>query len=215
MSIYSRILENLQRLDELDYRGFTTKQRDITQLFPQYNQRVQAVNANGGIKLVMQLPEVWKFKVASGTKQGKSYDVFLRFKNLSQVLKEFIPNKQLWKKDGSGINLNLLAPEVFNKVDMELSCSCPATLYWGQNYIRTQKQAQFGPPENRAPNIKNPKQYGIACKHGGDVLERLPFYTSTFASWLKSFYSKEIDALVKEIKDKQEDIEAKEVEAGA
>ena len=203
MSLYTEILENLKRIDEITYSRVLNKQRSITRLFPTFFQRVKAISANGGIRLVQQLPEVWKFKVVSGTQYGKSYDVYLRFKNVKEVIRKFIGNKKLWKKDGTGINLNLLAPEVFNKVDLEIDCTCPADSYWGSEYIKTQRQAQYGKQELRAPKIRNPKQYGIMCKHSHDVFQRLPFYTSTFASWLKSFYKKDIDEMVKEVLDKQ------------
>jgi hypothetical protein len=215
MSLYSSLLENLQRLNELNYDGFVNKQKSITKLFPKYSGRLKDISANGGVKLVTQLPEVWKFKAASGTKPGKSYDVFLHFKNVKELLTQFVPNKNLWKKDGTGISYNLLAPEILAVVDMAMSCSCPATLYWGQDYIRTQDDAQFGNPETRSPDKRNPGKFGVTCKHGGEVLKRLPMYTSTFASWLKTFYGADILRLVKELQNKEEDIASKEVEGGA
>jgi hypothetical protein len=215
MSLYNSLIDIVkQQLFELKYSEFVQKQKSITKLFPKYPERVQAINANGGIRIIHQFPEVWQFKVASGTKKGVSYTVFLRFKNIKELLAEYVPNKQLWLKSGDGINYNLLAPEIFDKVDIEMGCSCPATLYWGKDFIRTQNKAQWGDGETRPPDIRNPNRYGIACKHGGDVLERLPFYTSTFASFLKSFYSGEVNELLKKVLEREEEVAAHEVEGG-
>lgn len=216
MSLYSSIVDKVrQQIFELDYSGFVQKQKSITKLFPTFYDRVKAINNNGGIGLVNQFPEVWKFKVASGTKQGTSYDVYLRFKNIPQILAKFVTNKKLWKPGKNEINYNLLAPEVFNVVDMEWDCSCPADTFWGPEYLKTQRTAQFGKQEFRAPNVRNPKQFGLICKHQQNVLSRLPFYTSTFASFLKSFYSEEIQKIINNVVNKEEELEAKEVEAGA
>ena len=49
--------------------------------------------------------------------------------------------------------------------DVELLCTCPAFLYWGYKYITSQLDLNVGPPENRAPTIRNPDQRGVVCKH--------------------------------------------------
>ena len=216
MSLFTKLTEAIQvKLNELDYGGFKSKQKSITKLFPKFPERKKAIYANGGIRLSEQFPEVWWFKVASGTKTGVEYDVYLHFKNLPATIKQFVANKDLWTKDQTAVNYNLLAPEVFNVVDFAMDCSCPADLYWGPEYLKTQRQAQFGDQENRPPKVRNPKQYGLVCKHQDDVLERLPFYTGDFAKFLKTFYDKEIQVMVKDILDKEEAINATEVEGGA
>lgn len=68
--------------------------------------------------------------------------------------------------------------------------NCPADLYWGGQYIRTQKSAKYTEPENRAPNVRNPKQYGAMCKHLQLVFDLLPHYGQTMASYLKKHYKK-------------------------
>ena len=206
MSLFTKLTEAVQKqLFELDYNGFKSKQKSVTRLFPKFPERKKAIYANGGIRLSEQFPELWWFKVASGTQAGVEYDVYLHFKNLLDTIKKFVGNKELWTKDGLRINFNALSPQVFNTVDMATSCSCPATKFWGPDYIRTQRQAQFGDQENRPPKVRNPKQYGALCKHGDDVFERLPFYTGDFAKFLKTFYSEEIQKMVDEIRQKEEE----------
>ena len=199
-------------LNELRYSGFKSKERSTTRLWPKFPERVKAVYANGGVRLSEQFPELWWFKVASGTQAGVEYDVYLHFKNILDTIKQFVGNKELWTKDGKKINYNTLSPQVFNTVDMEMDCSDPSDLYWGMKYIKTQKQAQFGDQENRAPRIRNPKQYGIVCKHQKAVLERLPFYTSDFGKFLRTFYDTEIQKMCQEILDREEETLAKEAE---
>lgn len=216
MSLFTKLTETIQvRLNELDYGGFKSKQKSITKLFPKFPERKKAIYNNGGIRLSEQFPELWWFKVHSGTKEGVEYDVYLHFKNLLPTIQQFVGNKELWTKDQTSVNYNLLAPEVFNVVDFAMDCSCPADLYWGPEYQKTQKQAQFGDQENRPPKVRNPKQYGLVCKHQDDVLERLPFYTGDFAKFLKTFYDKDVQKMFQEILDKQEDVNATEVEGGA
>lgn len=222
MSLFNKLTEAIQvELNELTYNGFKTKQKSITKLFPKFPERKKAIYANGGVRLSEQFPELWWFKVASGTKQGTSYDVYLRFKNILPTLQQFVANKQLWVKAGNTVNYNLLAPEVLNVIDFEMDCSCPADLYWGPEYQKTQYKntpggtAQFGDQEDRAPQVRNPRQYGLVCKHQDDVLERLPFYTGDFAKFLKTFYDAQIQKMVQEILNKEEDTNATEVEGGA
>ena len=108
--------------------------------------------------------------------------------------------------------LKFWKPKPNTEVDLAMDCSCPASTFWGPNFIRTQRQAQFGDQENRPPKIRNPKQYGISCKHADDVLERLPFYTGDYAKWLKTFYDREIQEMVRTILDVEEEQLAKEAE---
>jgi len=139
-----------------------------------------------------QMPEYWHFEVASGTKAGIKYDVYVQFLNLEEMIRKYAGDQRLWNAAKDNVDLRLLAAEILNRVDMRTSCSCPATLYWGQDYIRTQRDAQFGKQEERPPNIRNPRQYGAYCKHGQNVFSVLPSYTTTFASFLKKYWLEEI-----------------------
>jgi len=183
-------------LNEITFNDLRVKQRSIGKLFPPFGARVKAVAANGGVSMREQMPTYWHFQVASGTKPGIKYDVYVQFLNIEQMIKKYAGDQRLWNTAGDNVDLRLLAAEILNKVDMKTSCSCPATLYWGQDYIRTQRDAQFGRQEDRPPNVRNPRQYGAYCKHGQLVFNVLPAYTSTFATFLKKFWIKEIDATV-------------------
>ena len=193
MSINS-IVEQI--LDELTYNRLKTKQKSIGKLFPEFGQRVTAVKDNGSIEMKEMMPEFWHFSVASGTKKGVSYDVYVQFNDIPEMIKKYAGDKSLWKKDGSGPSYNLLAAEILNHVDMKLSCSCPADLYWGGAYIKTQRDSQFGRQEHRPPNIRNKRQYGAYCKHTELVMRLLTGWTSTFASFLKKYWSDEVDDTV-------------------
>lgn len=173
------------------------KQGSITSLFPSFNDRVRKVN---DINLSETTPFIWKFTVASASKPGHRYDVYVRWKNVAEVLKEKVLNMKLWKKDDSDIDIRLLAPEVMNDTDVELFCSCPADIYYGGQYIRTQKHAKYTEPETRPPVKKNPKQYGAFCKHTQKVFNQLPFYITRFGSWLKKNYNEDIEELAKQAK---------------
>jgi len=183
-------------IDEITFNDLRVKQRSIGKLFPTFNKRVKAVASKGGVSLQEQMPTYWHFKVASGTKEGVKYDTYIQFVNLEEMIKKYSGDRRLWNKAGDNIDLRLLAAEILNNVDMKTSCSCPATLYWGQDYIRTQRDAQHGKQEERPPKIRNPKQYGAYCKHGQNLFNVLPAYTATFASFLKKFWLDEIESAV-------------------
>jgi len=143
---------------------------------------------------------VWHFKVHSGTKDGLKYDVYMKLKNPEEMIQKYVANKKLWKKDMSGVDHSKMAAEIFNDVDLEMDCSCPADLYWGPEYIKTQRKAQYGDQENRPPKKRNPKQYGINCKHAQSVVTALPFYVVTLAGYLKKYYANEIKKVEDKVK---------------
>jgi hypothetical protein len=201
MSNYTELIENL---NEFKYNQFRRKQKSITSLFPKFYDRVAKVEQAGGMRLVNQFPDLWQFKVHSGTKQGVRYDVYLRFKNLEEILPKYISDQNLWNKEKTDIDYKKVAAEILNNLDLDSDCSCQADSYYGGEYIKTQRQAQYGDQENRPPRIKNPRQYGILCKHGEFVFEALPMYTTTFATFLKRFWKKEIDGIVQEIIGREE-----------
>lgn len=202
------------KLLEYTYNNMARKQLSVNRLFPTFPDRVKAVAAHGGVRLKEMFPETWHFTVASGTQDDVKYDIYVKFKNIYEQLKRFVPDQRLWKKDGSGVDYRKLAAEVFNTVDLETSCSCPASLYWGPDYIRTQRQAQYGEPEDRRPKIRNPREYGSLCKHGDLVWEVLPAYTMTFAKHLKQYYSKTVEQLEKTAIDTTQAVKAAGKELG-
>lgn len=184
MSMFTQLLE-------YTYNNMVRKQQSITSLFPTFYKRVRDVKDAGRVTLVSQYPDVWQFKVPSSGSKG-DYTVYLRFKNIEEMLSQFVPNVKLWNVEKTDVDYNKLGPEVINKVDMEFDCSCPADTYWGAEYIKTQKGAQFGHQEYRPPKVRNPKQYGAVCKHQQALLDKLPSYNFTFNGFLKKFYSKEV-----------------------
>ena len=117
------------------------------------------------------------------------------------MIKKHVADTSLWKTDGSGIDHRKLADAIFRDVDMETSCSCPATLFWGQDFVRTQNKAQYGDQEERSPKIRNPREKGALCKHGDLVFDVLPAYKSTFAKHLMNFFKKSIEAVEQQVRD--------------
>jgi len=201
-------------INEINFNRLKTKQKSIGKLFPEFGQRVKAVASHGGVQMREMMPEHWHFTVTSGTKDGVKYDVYVQFNNIPEMIKKYAGDKSLWVKDGSRPNYNLLAAEILNSVDMKLSCSCPADLYWGGAYIKTQRDAQFGRQEDRPPNIRNPRQYGAYCKHTELLTSVLPNYTSTFASFLKKYWSDEVDDTVELIQQQRAEVGAVADELG-
>jgi len=183
-------------LNEVTFGQIANKQRSVTRLYnpDKFAQRIRDISANGGIRLKEKKPGVWRFSVASGTTPGADYDVYVAFKNIVDVINKAVRDRSIWLEDGSRVNYKLLAAEVLNRVDMEEDCDCMADTFSGSEYIRTQRKAKFGNPENRPPKRNNPKEYGAMCKHGQSVWKVLPAYTSDFAGYLRDFYSKEIKA---------------------
>jgi len=196
---------SLNQLLEYTFADIKKKQLGVTDLFPTFHDRVRQVAAKGGVRLKERLPNIWHFKVASAQSDdketGKKYDVYIQFNNIYPLIKKWAANTDIWKKDGSGVDHRKLADAIFSEVDMETSCSCPATLFWGPDYIRTQRLAQYGDQEERPPRIRNPREKGILCKHGDLVFDVLPAYKSTFAKHLMQFYKKAIETVEKQIRD--------------
>ena len=196
---------SLNQLLEYTFADIKKKQLGVTDLFPTFHDRVRQVAAKGGVLLKERLPNVWHFKVASAQSDdkqtGKKYDVYIQFNNIYPLIKKHVVNTDIWKKDGSGVDHRKLADAVFSEVDMETSCSCPATLFWGPDYIRTQRLAQYGDQEERPPRIRNPREKGILCKHGDLVFDVLPAYKSTFAKHLMQFYKKAIETVEQQVRD--------------
>ena len=64
--------------------------------------------------------------------------------------------------------------------NLQLHCGCPAYLFWGMNYILTQKDSAIF-PEDRFPTIRNPHLKGGLCKHLTRTLKVLPFHLGDIA----------------------------------
>lgn len=122
--MYNSLLEHI--IQELNFNGIMRKSRSITKLFPTFRKRVRDVAKAGGVTLVNTFPEYWQFSVSSSNKENNNvdYDVFIRFKNLEEVLKKYAADRRLWNKAGDFVDYRQLAMEVMNKVDLEQDCSC-------------------------------------------------------------------------------------------
>jgi len=177
------------------------KQASIYKLFPEFDDRVKAVGRAGGISLDREEPGVMYFKSSSVTQDPgqKIYDIVIRFSDIEKQIKRLAPDMRLWKADKSAIDLRKLAAEIFDDSDVKISCSCPSALYHGFDYIQTKRKSKAGDPETRAPRIRNPHEYGVACKHIQAVRDALPWYKSTLASHLKRYYSKSIASAEKKV----------------
>lgn len=195
------IMELMEQIvDEVSYAGLVRKQSDIGRLFPTFKDRVRAVGNHGGVRLVDMKPLVWSFKVTSGTKPGVRYDVHFKFKDIKPIIRQSVEDMKNWKQDRSGVDMRKLAIDVMFDANLQVFCSCPADLYYGGHYIRTHIGAKYTRPENRPPNKRNPKQYGAYCKHVALVMEVLPMYSGTIASWLRRFYSRDIERVENVVK---------------
>lgn len=65
--------------------------------------------------------------------------------------------------------------------DLQISCTCPAFLYFGYKYILTQVDANEADDENRFPKIKNPDLQGVMCKHCYKAISVLPMNWNSIA----------------------------------
>jgi len=189
-------------IDEMSYGEIMRKQKSITYLFPPFKDRVKTVANKGGIRLDRMTPGLWKYRVKSASQEGHWYDVYMHWKNIEQAIRRHASNMRLWKKDKSGIDLRRLAVEVMFDTDIEIFCSCPADLYWGGQYIRTKRDAKYTRPENRPPVVRNPKQYGLMCKHLQLIFDLLPAYATTMAGFLNRTYRREIEDAEEEARKK-------------
>jgi len=192
----------LRKIIEATASDIRRKHRSIKRLFPDFDDKTRGVELKGGLRLDDQDANTWKFRIHSGTKDDVWYDAYLHFKNVRPTLEVLVKDRRLWIADRSRVDFRKLAKEFMNKVDIQLKCSCPADLYWGSQYIRSlgKYDAKFTNPETRPPKVRNPKQYGMVCKHLDRLLKALPFYGSTMAKWIRDFYSKDITKWEREAK---------------
>jgi len=173
---------------ELNYTDIANKQRSIVNLFPPFRGRVDTVKNNGGVRMVGYSKDLWKFTVASGTEQGKSYTIRVFFADVENAIRTGAEQRGNWTKDGQHLNLNKIGHWVIVHAELLLSCTCPASQFWGPNYQRTKDRAELDHDEIRPPKIRNPHEYGINCKHVQVIFDVLPFYNGTMATQLKKYY---------------------------
>jgi hypothetical protein len=193
----------LLHLNEATIGDIKRKQGSITRLFPTFPDRVRNVQKNGGVKTSAYLtamdPDVWRFKIASGTSVGKTYQILVKFLNMKGWIKLAVGDKRYWKPGTTNVDLTKLANLILNKADVKLVCSCPAFQYWGPAYILSlaKYKAKYGDQERRPPRIRNPRQYGAVCKHTHLLLKELPEMTKKFVDFLEGYYLDDIESMKK------------------
>ena len=196
----------LKQLNEISLSGVAKKQKDITKLFPTFHDRVKSVGNMGGVRLSSLKSNVWEFKIHSGTDSSKRYDVQFHIKDIVGLVQKHAANKELWTSDGMHVDLRKVAHAIFFDADVQTQCSCPSFVYHGFSYIssRPKYDLKYGKKENRPPNVRNPHQHGIICKHLTALLKVLPFYLTSIAKWLKKYYAKEIKAIQNQVRKEEE-----------
>jgi len=193
-------------IQEANLSQLKKKQQSITRLFPDFYsnpKKVPGVAAKGGIRLHNMEKDKWEFRIHSATEDDLWYDAVVKWKNVGPDLERLVADRRNWNKKLNKVDLKKLAAKMFSNGDIELSCSCPAQLYWGGDYILSQDKyrAKYGEPENRSPDIRNPKKYGAYCKHLQNLMKVLPFYKGTMANWIKKFYNDVIEKAERKAKE--------------
>lgn len=189
----SNVFEHLYdqfEIDEANTAQIRRKQKSIGKLFPEFSDRVKAVQDKGGLRLKKVDQDSWHWKIHSGTKDDVWYDAVVKWKNVEPLLRKLVADRRLWNKDRTKVNMNKLSREFMKRADIQIQCGCPASKFWGSDYILSKPKydAKYGDKEDRAPKIRNPKQYGALCKHEANLFKALPFYADTVAKWLNDFY---------------------------
>ena len=69
--------------------------------------------------------------------------------------------------------------------DLQISCTCPAYLYFGYKYILTQVDSNEADEEHRFPKIRNPKLQGAMCKHCYVAMKAFPMSWTMIARDIK------------------------------
>ena len=194
------------KLFEVNYRDFVDFHKDVTKKFPLFPARVRAVKARGGATLDRTTTRMWIFKVASGTKPGVRYDVYVEFVGIPSVIRQFVKNKNNWIDEYLGVSMDSLANEVIQKSDLKIMCVCPADKFLGWQYIRTVQNAKHSRPETRPPDRRNPERRGFLCKHASLVLDELPKYRTQMKRFLDEFYIDVISRAEIEVSKKRKEV---------
>lgn len=115
------------------------------------------------------------------TPSGTSPGVFYRQRVLLADLKKLIKKYKNKKKPREIVSLAI-------KGNIKVSCNDPienlepSWLYQGFIYKATAMKYNQGKPENRFPDVRNPKLKGSLCKHLIQVLTVLPFSAAKITS---------------------------------
>jgi hypothetical protein len=188
---------------EYTFSDTLRKQKTISQQFPTFDDRVDAVKAAGGVRLQKIEPDRLTFKVASVSNPGGWYTVKLGFLNPIFTLQDLIErDREVWasEENEDALDYNILAQKFLARVDLLWDCTCPADLYWGYEYIRTDKGAQADHEENRPPKIRNPRQYGFGCKHLDLVWRELAgTYLDDVERFIRKYYARWIDGSIEKM----------------
>lgn len=122
------MIENINAILEYTFDDIKNRNRNVKRLFPAFDARIAAVAGNGGVRLVnYKKPDLWTFKIASGTKDGVEYTNYVHWLDIIGQIRRAIANdtkKLLWTKDGKNINVVKLAIELFRNMDIEIVCQC-------------------------------------------------------------------------------------------
>ena len=111
---------------------------------------------------------------AKNAKAGKptSYETKLQLKDLAKLMLD----KKRGDKDADLVQRAM-------KGDVAVSCECPASIYWGQQYVGTQKGYSID-KNDIAPTVNVPTQ--VVCKHVLTMLSVAPFWWNTIVRDLRS-----------------------------
>lgn len=118
---------------------------------------------------------VMRFKTNSHRLRDVVYTQMVRLVDLDDIIKKN-PNKGM-------VDIARMALQG----NIKVHCSDPSWLYWGFEYIGTQKGYSIN-REIRPPNKRNPGRSGSVCKHLDNVLYILPFQATKLANYLKTKY---------------------------
>jgi len=133
-----------------------------------------------------------KFKIKSSkfgkqdkTKDGKVginqtwYNVFVLFEDFYCIGRD----KEIGFEDAIDYAINYS--------DIHIRCSCPASVYWGYNFISTEMNYLYGiPRENRYPIIRNPNLKGTICKHCDVVIQWILRNKDLLAKMFAEYYNR-------------------------
>ena len=70
--------------------------------------------------------------------------------------------------------------------DVAISCSCPAFLYWGFDYIVSQLGSKVGDTQTIFPKVRNPELSGVLCKHAYRTISAFGSYWAKIAADIDS-----------------------------
>jgi len=105
-----------------------------------------------------------------------SYKVYVQFQNWDDV----ISNPQFNAKQKAQFFIKNLQGQTD---DTLLHCTCPSWRYH-YNYVAFQQGAAIN-PEYESPDIQNPYQMGVVCKHARRIVEVFPSYYSELFQKIK------------------------------